>query len=48
MSILSIARRERLKTARVEAIGTLRKAKVAYYNRKTKKHRSTCTTRPWK
>ncbi len=29
MSILSIARRERLKTARVEAIGTLRKVKVA-------------------
>jgi len=37
-SILAIARRERLRTARVEAIGTLRKAKVAYYNRKTKKY----------
>src|SRR2546425_12637646 len=37
MSILAIARRERLRTARVEAIGTLRKAKIAYYNRKTKK-----------
>ncbi len=29
MSILSIARRERLETARVQAIGTLRKVKVA-------------------
>ena len=27
-----------MKTARVEAIGTLRKAKVAYYNRNTKKY----------
>ena len=29
MSILAIARRERLETARVGAIGTLRKVKVA-------------------
>ncbi len=27
-----------MKTARVEAIGTLRKARTAYYNRKTKKY----------
>ena len=27
-----------MRTARVEAIGTLRKAKIAYYNRKTKKY----------
>ena len=38
VAILAIARREKLRTARVEAIGTLRKAKIAYYNRNTRKY----------
>jgi uncharacterized protein len=36
--ILSIAREEKVKTARVEAIGGVRKLKVAYYNHASKKY----------
>ena len=36
--ILSIARREKIATARVEAIGGVRKLKLAYFNHETKKY----------
>ncbi len=36
--ILRIARKEKIKTARVEAIGGLGRAKIAFFNHKTKRY----------
>ena len=36
--ILDIARKERIKTARVEAIGTVNELRLGYYNSRTKRY----------